>query len=97
MNFENWWQDKHPEIRGTPEISERDYNLMRDAWEKSKVAERDACVKACEAAEDTGDNTGIERDVAVWNRAVAYCVRRLKERSNVFYQQQEKENAINTL
>ena len=46
------------------------------------AAEHAACVKACEAAEDTGNDSGIERDVAMWNKAVAYCVRRLKERSN---------------
>jgi len=46
------------------------------------AAEHEACVKTCEACEDTGNDIGIERDVAVWNKAVAYCVRRLKERSN---------------
>ena len=40
-------------------------------------------MKVCEACKDTGNDIGIERDVAVWNKAVAYCVRRLKERSNV--------------
>ena len=51
-------------------------------WNKAVQEERSACVKACEASADTGNDTGIERDVAVWNKAVAYCVRRLKERSN---------------
>lgn len=59
-----------------------DANLIEFAKAVEK-AEHAACVKACEAAEDTGDGRGIERDVAMWNKAVAYCVRRLKERSNV--------------
>ena len=56
---------------------------LHKAIKAAVEAEREACVKACEAAEDTGNSRGIERDVAMWNKAVAYCVRRLKERPNV--------------
>lgn len=47
MNFAKWWKDKHPEIMGTPEISERDFDLMRDAWETATLEEREACAKVC--------------------------------------------------
>lgn len=45
--------------------------------------ERDECIKTCEAATDTGNSIGIERDVAMWNKATAYCIRRIKERPNM--------------
>lgn len=46
MNFEKWWKNKHPEIMGTPDVSERDYNLMRDAFETAKAAEREGAMSA---------------------------------------------------
>jgi len=58
-------------------------DYAKEVARRAVDAEREACVKACEAAEDTGDDRGIERDVAMWNKAVAYWVRRLKERSNI--------------
>lgn len=52
------------------------------AYNAGAIAEREECIKACEAAQDTGNATGIERDVTIWNKAVAYCVSKLKERHN---------------
>lgn len=43
----------------------------------------EACATVCDAAEDTGNSRGIERDVFIWNRAAKYCANRLRERSNV--------------
>ena len=55
---------------------------VRKIVEAAILLEREACEDACKDSEDTGDGRGIERDVATWNKAVAYCVRRIKERYN---------------
>lgn len=93
MNFDHWWKSKWPatiDEAGFALLEEAWRTAFRDGYEKGAAAFHDAvamehemCVKTCEACEDTGNDRGIERDVAVWNKAVAYCVRRLKERSNV--------------
>ena len=41
------------------------------------AAERERCAAAIRDAHDAGDATGIERDVYIWNKAVAYCLRRI--------------------
>ncbi len=57
-------------------------DLYNEAFEDGRKIELEACIKVCEACEDTGDSTGIERDVMTWNKAVAYVVRRLKEKQS---------------
>lgn len=47
-------------------------------WVNALQATVKACVKTCEAAKDTGNDNGIERDVYVWNKAVEYCINRLR-------------------
>lgn len=73
--FDEWAEGRQ---LGTAEM--RPYIFA--AWCAGVNSEREACAKVCEAAEDTGDDRGIERDVATWNKATTYCVRRIKERSN---------------
>ena len=41
------------------------------------AAERERCVAAVRAAHDDGNAAGIERDVYMWNKAVAHCLRRV--------------------
>ena len=41
-----------------------------------KMKER--CAKVCGEREDTGDSTGIERDVNLWNSAVKSCVKAIR-------------------
>ncbi|MFA6904317.1 MAG: hypothetical protein WC236_14680 [Gallionellaceae bacterium] len=71
MTFDEWQKDNWMHI----DVKEN----ARTIWDAAQAEERAACISACEAAEDTGNATGIERDVATWNKAVAYCVRRIKE------------------
>jgi hypothetical protein len=41
------------------------------------AAERERCISAIRAAHDDGNAAGIERDVYIWNKAVAHCLHRL--------------------
>ena len=46
------------------------------------AAEREECAKMVESRKDTGDTTGIERDVELWNLAVRSCANAIRARGH---------------
>lgn len=55
-------------------------DALRVMIDEAVAAERESCAKVCEAAEDTGNDSGIERDVYIWNRAAKYCAAKVRAR-----------------
>ncbi len=51
--------------------------VLREAGALFVAAERERLIAAAKTAKDTGDATGIERDVYLWNRAIDHCIGRL--------------------
>jgi len=77
MTFENWIEYIQTTL-GTYETE-----VAKAAWIAATNAEYERCMKVCEDAEDTGNATGIERDVHLWNLAVKHCLNNIRKCSNV--------------
>lgn len=54
MTFAMWWAENY---RTGEEVPEQYFNMMRDAYERGKTDEREACAKLCDEFSD-----------AAWNR-----------------------------
>jgi hypothetical protein len=62
---------KEKQTRWYAGITEKHYNI---ALSNAVAEERNRLIDAAEKAKDTGDASGIERDIAIWNRAIDYCI-----------------------
>lgn len=50
------------------------------AYEAGRKDENEACAKVAEDRKDTGDATGIQRDVEIWNMATKSCAAAIRAR-----------------
>ena len=69
--------------RGREEFSFDFYGIERFAalaYEAGRKDENEACAKVAEDRKDTGDATGIQRDVEIWNMATKSCAAAIRAR-----------------
>jgi len=53
MTFASWWADKYRECG---EVPEQFFNMMRDAYERGKTDEREACARVCDKRAESRQN-----------------------------------------
>ena len=65
-------------LRYIPLITTAAAQAYAEAMAAARVAqERERCAAAVRAGHDSGDATGMDREVYMWNKAVAHCLRRV--------------------